>query len=56
MRDRKEVLLDIKNFSINFYSQQDFAHNIIHGERVVKNAKKIMENEGGDDFIVDSGV
>ena len=56
MRDRKEVLLDIKNFSINFYSQQDFAHNIIHGERVVKNAKKIMENEGGDDFIVEAGA
>ena len=56
MKNKNDVLLEIKEFSMNFYQKQDFAHNITHGERVVKNAKKIMKNEGGDGFIIEAGA
>ncbi|NIS63043.1 MAG: hypothetical protein GTO13_20815, partial [Proteobacteria bacterium] len=39
-----------------YYAKLDFAHNIGHGERVVKIAKKIMETEGGEFFLVEAGA
>ena len=43
-------------FSKKFYDSLDFAHNIEHGNRVVKNAKIIAENEGGDLFLIEAGA
>ena len=56
MKSKEDILLEIKKFSNEFYNKQDFAHNIIHGERVVKNAKKIMQIEGGDSFLIEAGA
>lgn len=41
----------IIEFSTQFYNSLDFAHNIEHGKRVVKNAKVIAKIEGGDMFL-----
>lgn len=46
----------IIEFSTQFYNSLDFAHNIEHGKRVVKNAKIIAETEGGDIFLIEAGV
>lgn len=46
----------IIEFSKKFYQKLDFAHNIEHGERVVKNAKLIMKKEGGNPFLVEAGA
>ena len=56
MKNKDDVLLEIKEFSKKFYKEQDFAHDITHGERVVRNAKKIMQREGGDSFIIEAGA
>lgn len=56
MKSKEDILLEIKEFAIEFYNKQDFAHNAIHGERVVQNAKKIMQIEGGDSFIIEAGA
>lgn len=46
----------IIEYSKAFYEKLDFAHNIEHGERVVKNAKLIREKEGGNPFLVEAGA
>ena len=46
----------IIDFSTRFYNTLDFAHNIEHGKRVVKNAKTIAKNEGGNLFLVEAGA
>lgn len=46
----------IIEFSTQFYNTLDFAHNIEHGKRVVKNAKLIAEIEGGDMFLIEAGA
>ena len=46
----------IIEFSTQFYNSLDFAHNIEHGKRVVKNAKLIAETEGGDMFLIEAGA
>lgn len=46
----------IIEFSTQFYNSLDFAHNIEHGKRVVKNAKLIAEIEGGDMFLIEAGA
>lgn len=47
---------EIIKFAKEFYEKLDFAHNVEHGERVVKIAKKIMEKEGGDPFLIEAGA
>ncbi len=56
MRHKARVMGKIENFARAYYAKLDFAHNIGHGERVVKIAKKIMENEGGESFLVEAGA
>ena len=46
----------IIEFSKRFYNSLDFAHNMEHGKRVVRNAKKIAEIEGGDLFLIEAGA
>ena len=47
---------EIIEFSTKFYDSLDFAHNIEHGKRVVKNAKAIAEKEGGNLFLIEAGA
>lgn len=54
--DYKNCMEKIIEFSTKFYDSLDFAHNIEHGKRVVKNAKIIAENEGGNIFLVEAGA
>jgi len=56
MRNKDEAMEEIIRYAKMFYEKLDFAHNIEHGERVVKNAKKIMEKEGGNSFLVEAGA
>ena len=42
----------VEDFARAYYAKLDFAHSIGHGERVVKIARKIMETEGGEAFLV----
>lgn len=51
-----EVMEKIIAYSKTFYEKLDFAHNIEHGERVVKNAKLLQEKEGGNAFLVEAGA
>ena len=51
-----EVMEKIIEYSKVFYEKLDFAHNIEHGERVVKNAKLIQQKEGGNPFLVEAGA
>ena len=46
----------IIEYATKFYDSLDFAHNIEHGKRVVKNAKKIAEVEGGNLFLIEAGA
>lgn len=54
--DYEKSMKQIMEFSKKFYDSLDFAHNIEHGNRVVKNAKIIAENEGGDLFLIEAGA
>jgi len=56
MRYNASVMEEIESFARIYYETLDFAHNIGHGERVVKIAKKIMEKEGGETFLVEAGA
>jgi uncharacterized protein len=56
MRYEARVLEKIENFARAYYAKLDFAHDIGHGERVLKIAKKIMETEGGEPFLVEAGA
>ena len=56
MRYNASVMEEIESFARTYYAKLDFAHNIRHGERVVKIAKKIMEKEGGESFLVEAGA
>ena len=56
MRYKARVMEKIENFARSYYAKLDFAHNIRHGERVVKIAEKIMEKEGGESFLVEAGA
>lgn len=56
MRYNASVMEEIESFARTYYAKLDFAHNIGHGERVVKIAKKIMEKEGGESFLVEAGA
>jgi HD superfamily phosphodiesterase len=56
MRQRTSVMEKIEHFAGTYYAKLDFAHNIGHGQRVVEIAKKIMEKEGGDSFLVEAGA
>lgn len=47
---------EVIEFSTKFYASLDFAHNIEHGKRVVKNAKAIAEKEGGNLFLIEAGA
>ena len=51
----EKCINQIIEFSERFYKSLDFAHNIEHGKRVVKNAKKIAEIEGGNLFLIEAG-
>lgn len=52
----KNSMNKIIEFSTQFYNSLNFAHNIEHGKRVVKNAKLIAETEGGDMFLIEAGA
>ena len=54
--DYKKNMDKIIEFSTKFYNSLDFAHNMEHGKRVVKNAKEIAKMEGGDMFLVEAGA
>ena len=54
--NNEKVMNEIVEFSTKFYDSLDFAHNIEHGKRVVNNAKKIAEKEGGDIFLIEAGA
>lgn len=54
--DYEKNINKIIEFSTKFYNSLDFAHNIEHGERVVRNAKKIASIEGGDMFLIEAGA
>lgn len=54
MNDEK-CMNQIIEFSEKFYKNLDFAHNIGHGKRVLKNARKIAEKEGGNLFLIEAG-
>lgn len=56
MQNTDKIMGEIIKYAKTFYEKLDFAHNIEHGERVVKNAKLIMEQEGGDPFLVEAGA
>lgn len=56
MRHKARVMGKIETFARAYYVKLDFAHNIGHGERVVKIAKKIMEKERGEPFLVEAGA
>jgi uncharacterized protein len=56
MRYEARVMEKIEHFARGYYAKLDFAHDIRHGERVVKIAKKIMETEGGKPFLVEAGA
>lgn len=51
----QESMNQIIEFSKKFYNTLDFAHNVEHGKRVVKNAKEIAQTEGGDLFLIEAG-
>lgn len=50
--DYEKCIKQVMEFSKKFYNSLDFAHNIEHGRRVVKNAKTIAKKEGGNEFLV----
>ena len=56
MRYNARIMREIERFARTYYAKLDFAHNIGHGERVVKIARKIMEREGGESFLVEAGA
>lgn len=51
----EKCMNQIIEFSKRFYKNLDFAHNIEHGKRVVKNARRIAEREGGNLFLIEAG-
>jgi HD superfamily phosphodiesterase len=51
----EKCINQIIEFSERFYKSLDFAHNIEHGKRVVKNARTIAEIEGGNLFLIEAG-
>lgn len=51
----EKTIKQVIEFSEKFYNSLDFAHNMKHGERVVKNAKTIAKKEGGDLFLIEIG-
>ena len=51
----EKTIKQVIEFSEKFYNSLDFAHNMEHGERVVKNAKTIAKKEGGDLFLIEIG-
>lgn len=53
--DYTKSMNKIIEFSTRFYNSLDFAHNIEHGKRVVKNAKEIAKIEGGNMFLIEAG-
>ncbi len=52
----EECINKVREFSEKFYNSLDFAHNMEHGKRVVKNAKMIAEQEGGNLFLIEVGA
>lgn len=52
----EDEMSKIIEFSTQFYNGLDFAHNIDHAKRVVKNAKLIAKIEGGDMFLIEAGA
>lgn len=55
MEHENKEMKKIIEFAKAFYEKLDFAHDIEHGKRVVKNAKFIMQQEGGNPFLVEAG-
>ncbi len=53
--DYEKCIKQVMEFSKKFYNSLDFAHNIEHGRRVVKNAKVIAKKEGGNEFLIETG-
>ncbi len=51
----EKCMEQIVEFSKKFYKNLDFAHNIEHGERVLKNARKIAKKEDGNLFLIEAG-
>jgi uncharacterized protein len=56
MRNEASLMEKIEGFARTYYAKLDFAHNIGHGERVVRIAKNIMGKEGGESFFVEAGA
>jgi uncharacterized protein len=56
MSCREGVMKVIEDFARGYYGKLDFAHGIGHGQRVVRTARRIMEEEGGDPFLVEAGA
>ncbi len=54
--DNEKCMNEIIKFATKFYNSLDFAHNIEHGKRVVKNAKIIAKSEDGNIFLVEAGA
>lgn len=52
----KDLKGQIISFAKAFYAGLDFAHNIKHGERVAKIAKRIGLEEKGDPFLIEAGA
>ena len=55
MEDEDKIMQQIVSFAKTFYEKLDFAHNIEHGKRVVRNAKLIMQQEDGNKFLIEAG-
>lgn len=53
--EQRKCIKQVIEFSEKFYNNLDFAHNIEHGRRVVKNAKTIAKKEGGNEFLIEAG-
>lgn len=56
LMDDEKCINKIIEYATNFYDTLDFAHNIEHGKRVVKNAEKIAQIEGGNLFLIEAGA
>ena len=56
MSDPTLAMAAVVRFARAYYASLDFAHDLLHGERVVSLAKRIAEREGGDAFLVEAGA
>ncbi len=56
MQEAADARDAIVRFARGYYARLDFAHDVEHGERVVRLAKRIAAEEGGDPFLIEAGA